>query len=138
MSSTMRYLVIVAVLALLLAGCGGGQGAAQAQKGVCDAIGGLDSTVTSLQGVTAETSAQDIKQLKAQLDGAMSALRTANSVIKAEALTGLLATYDTFAQQVDQLADGESIGQALESIQPAMQQVHDSLAQVKTSMKCGQ
>lgn len=127
---------VLMIAALVLAGCSRGQGSAEAQKAVCSAVSGLDSTVASLGHITPESTGAEIKALKSHLDTAMAALKTANGLMKSQAITTLLANYDSFSQQVNQLSDSESIGDALGTIQPAIVQVNQALDQVSAALKC--
>jgi hypothetical protein len=128
------------ILALVLTGCAGNlRGAAgDAQGAVCQALGNLTAPLDQLANVNAETTASDVKELKANADGAVQAVRTANDRLKAERISDLLATYDELSRTIDELPDDATLADAAPRIQSTAAGVRSALDQATAALNCDQ
>ena len=141
MSKNLIHLFLATtILALVLTGCAGNlRGAAgDAQEAVCQALGKVSTPLDRLANVNAETTASDVKELKANADDAMQAVRTANDRLKAERISDLLATYDELSRTIDELPDDATLGDAVPRIQSAVAGVRSALDQATAALNCDQ
>ena len=135
-----RVFLVTTILALVLTGCAGNlRGAAgDAQGAVCQALDNLTAPLDRLADVNAETTASDVKALKANADDAMQKVRTANDRLKAERISDLLATYDELSRIIDELPDDATLGDAVPRIQSAVAGVSSALDQATAALNCDQ
>lgn len=126
-----KPVLVFIALALVLIACGGNP-----QEAVCTSLGTLNTTLNRLAESTADATAADVKELKAQLDGPMAAIRTANNILNSQRLTDLLAEYDNLSQTIDNLPDDAPLGEAATQIQENVQRAQTALAQALSTLNC--
>lgn len=144
MSKKLLLLALALWLALSLAGCGEQvptlpalPSAADAQKGVCDALTGINSGVASLGNLSPTTTVNDVKALRAQVDTWVQAIKAANQVLNRPNITELTTAYDNLALQINNLPDGQAIGATAETnIEATVKSVQDAIAQARTALTC--
>ena len=138
--SLIRVFLAATILALVLTGCAGNlRGAAgEAQGAVCQALANVSTPLDQLANVNAETTASDVKALKANADDALQAVRTANDRLKSERISDLLATYDELSRTIDELPDDATVGDAVPRIQSAVAGVKSALDQATAALNCDQ
>jgi hypothetical protein len=130
---------IVALLAVfVLAACGGGGGAADVQKAVCEAIGGLKTATSDLTAINAETTVKDLKAAKVRIDDTVNLVKTANSALNLEQVTKLLASYDEVSKTIDGISGDTTIGPAAEQVQAGVAKLSAALDEANSTLKCGQ
>lgn len=136
---TMILSVVALVLMLALAGCGNvSVGDGSAQDAVCGALTSVSTAVGQLDGVNAEATVAEVKELKTKADGAVEKVRTANKALNAEPINELLASYDSMSATIDGLDDDAAIGDTLAEVQGAVAGVTAALDQASSTLKCGQ
>ena len=125
MKRSMRAAVLALMLvSLVLAGCSQnlpGMGAIQAR--VCEPLTSLDGAIGELTTVSAEVTVGDVKQIKSELDGIVTLLRTANQALNAAAVEEFLVSYEGLAATLEGLPDDQPIGDSAGEIQATVQQV---------------
>ena len=136
---TMILPVLALVAMLALAGCGGVSiGGGSAQDAVCGTLDSVSAAVSQLDGVNAEATVAEVKELKTKVDGTIDKVRTANKALNAEAINELLASYDSMSATIDGLDDNAAIGDALAEVQAGVANVTTALNQASSTLKCGQ
>ena len=127
------------VFAILLAGCSQnvpGMGAIQARA--CEPLTNLNTTVDQFAAVSEEVTVGDVKQIKEEVDGVVSLLRTANQALNSVAIEEMLTAYDGLAATIEGLPDDQPLGDSAAEIQTAVQQVQVALDQAISGLSCGE
>lgn len=134
-----RWFLVSLLLAAVLAGCSQNlPGMGAVQQRACEPLTNLDATIDQFAGISADVTVGDVRQIKAEVDGVVSLLRTANQALNATAVEELLTSYDGFAATIEGLPDDQPIGDSLAEIQTAVQQVQTTLDQAIAGLNCGQ
>jgi len=127
------------VFAILLAGCSQnvpGMGAVQARA--CEPLTNLNTAVDQFAAVSEDVTVGDVKQIKEEVDGVVSLLRTANQALNSVAIEEMLTSYDGLAATIEGLPDDQPLGDSAAEIQTAVQQVQVTLDQAISGLGCGQ
>lgn len=134
-----RWFLVSLLLATVLAGCSQNlPGMGAIQQRACEPLTNLDTTIDQFAGISADVTVGDVRQIKAEVDGVVSLLRTANQALNATAVEDLLTSYDGLAATIEGLPDDQPIGDSLAEIQTAVQQVQATLDQAIAGLNCGQ
>jgi hypothetical protein len=92
--------------------------------------------VNELDGIQAEATVADAKELKVQVDGAIEKVRVANKALNAATINELLTSYDALSATLDGLDDDAAIGDASVQMQVALAGVKTALEQAGSALKC--
>ncbi len=127
------------VFVILLAGCSQnvpGMGAVQARA--CEPLTNLNTAVDQFAAVSEDVTVGDVKQIKEEVDGVVSLLRTANQALNSVAIEEMLTAYDGLAATIEGLPDDQPLGDSAAEIQTAVQQVQVALDQAISGLSCGE
>lgn len=132
--------VFMIILMLVLAGCNITLPSADdAQQTICEALQNLAVSVDNLANVEIDANTDDVKELKARLDTPIQRVRSLNERLDSQALTDLLAAYDNATSTIDELPDGQPIGEDLvQQLGSGAEQVQAALGQATSALDCAE
>ena len=131
-------IVILLLLATMLAGCSQNvPGMGAIQERACEPLTNLDATIDELTSLTADVTIGDVRQIKTEVDGVVSLLRTANQALNSAEVDDLLVAYDELSATIEALPDDQPIGDSVAEIQATVVQVQATLDQALSTLNCG-
>ena len=131
-------IVILLLLATILAGCSQNvPGMGAIQERACEPLANLDTTIDELTSLTTELTVGDVRQIKSEVDGMVSLLRTANQALNSAEVDDLLVAYDELSATIEALPDDQPIGDSAAEIQATVVKVQATLDQASSALNCG-
>jgi hypothetical protein len=133
---TWMFLVAgVLILACAAAGCTQPT-QEQAQAQLCQNLDELGVALQNMAALNASSSVGDIRDARDQVQSAMDNVRNSANQVANVRLENLNTAYNNLDQTVQALPNDASVPEALQTIQPEVQDVRDARQNLSTELNC--
>lgn len=126
-----RVIVLLAVVALLLTGCGQ-SGMSEAQTNFCAALTTFQDALKGLGGMPADAKVADLQKLTDTADEAWASVMKAGENYKEAQIAQVDAAYQTLSQTLRSIPDDATLAAAAGSVTQAVQSVQTAFDQYGT------
>lgn len=133
-------LLFLLCLPLLAAGCNLEQAPAlgDARQAVCQSLVALREGTTRLATVNPDTTVEELRNMRNNLNTLVEAARTANVVLQSQAITDMVDAYGNFSRTLDGLNPDQQVGDAAAALQGSTNTIVQALNQAYSSLSCAQ
>ncbi len=127
-------------LAFALAACGGGDEDVQAtaESDLCSSLATLAASITALQGMPATSEKNEIQFQAGVVQRNWQSVRENFGDLKEADKAALQSAAGDLGAAVDDLPEGTTFGEAVESLQPQLAAVHQAWTQTWNGLGCAE
>lgn len=128
--------VVVAALTLGLAACGGSESQASAEQNMCEALGNYASAIAGLQGLSLDSTKQDIQSQTDAVQSAWSGVTSAAQDLASADTSAIESAQSSLQDAVGNLSDDTTVAQAAQELQPQVQALSQAYKETYDGLDC--
>lgn len=114
------------------------QQAGEAESDLCASIDAYAASLEALNGVSADTTVEELEQLNQAADDAYEAMLQAAGELTEAELQVVSSAVTEYQQSIGNIAPESTLGDAAAQVQQAAATVHESVAQLRSATACGE
>ncbi len=126
----------VVALVLLVAACGGDESQASAEQNLCQALGNYASAVAGLQGLSLQSTKQDIQTQVEAVQSAWDGVTSAAQDVASADVNAIESAQSNLQDAVNGLSDDTTLEQAAQDLQPQLQALAQAYQQTYNGLDC--